>query len=48
MLENYSIYLPQYSIGERIYEKIGEICDAYGRSAVIIGGKTAMEKAGVP
>lgn len=45
MLENYSIYLPQYSIGERIYEKIGEICGAYGRSAVIIGGKTAMEKA---
>lgn len=46
MLENYSIFLPQYSIGNQVYEKIGEICTSCGKSAVIIGGKKALEAAG--
>lgn len=44
-LENYSISLPCYSIGNSVYEKIGEICSAAGNKIVCIGGKTAMSKA---
>lgn len=45
-MENYSVYLPSYSIGDAsVYKKIPEICGAYGKTAVVIGGKTAMEKA---
>ena len=41
-LENYEMYLPSYSIGDRIYDKIPEICLPFGKKAVIIGGKTAL------
>lgn len=44
-MENYSISLPSYSIGSRVYEKIGEICSPFGSKAVCIGGKTALNKA---
>ncbi|MBO5278212.1 MAG: iron-containing alcohol dehydrogenase family protein [Lachnospiraceae bacterium] len=44
-MENYDIYLPSYSIGTRIYDKIPEICSAYGKTAVIIGGRTALKAA---
>lgn len=43
-MENYSISLPSYSIGSKVYEKIGEICSPYGKKAVCIGGKTAISK----
>lgn len=43
-MENYSISLPSYSIGDRVYDKIGEICSPFGKKVVCIGGKTAMSK----
>jgi glycerol dehydrogenase len=43
-LENYSISLPSYSIGNNVYNKIGEICSPFGKKAVCIGGKTAISK----
>lgn len=43
-MENYSISLPSYSIGNRVYEKIGEICSPFGKKVVCIGGKTAIRK----
>ncbi len=41
-MENYSIYLPAYSIGPEVYSKIPEICSPYGRKAVAIGGHKAI------
>lgn len=40
-----SVYFPAYSIGEDVYDLIGPVCRPYGAQAVIIGGRTAMEKA---
>lgn len=39
------VCLPSYSIGEDCYEKIGYFARRYGKKAVVVGGKTAMEKA---
>lgn len=44
MMNGYSVALPQYSIGADCYEKIGYFARYYGKKAVVIGGKTAMEK----
>ncbi len=44
-MSEYSVFLPSYSIGEDVYKKIPEICKSYGKKAVVVGGKTAMEKA---
>lgn len=41
-MENTSIYLPSYSIGTDVLEKIGTVCGAYGKTAVCIGGKKAF------
>ncbi len=43
-MENYSISLPNYSIGNNVYEKISEICLPFGKKAICIGGKTAVSK----
>lgn len=43
-MSNYSVFLPSYSIGEDVYKEIPKICEPYGRKAVVVGGKTAMEK----
>ncbi len=43
-LNNYSITLPSYSIGDNVYSKIEQICSASGTKAVAIGGKTAISK----
>ncbi|MCC8072921.1 MAG: iron-containing alcohol dehydrogenase family protein [Clostridiales bacterium] len=43
-MENYSICLPSYSIGDSVYNKIGEICEPFGKSVICIGGKTAISK----
>ncbi len=40
-MENYSINLPSYSIGDNVYEKIPQICLPYGKKAVVIGGHKA-------
>ncbi len=44
-MENYSLHLPSYSIGEDVYQKIGEICTPFGTKAVVIGGEKAMAAA---
>lgn len=43
-MSSYSVFLPSYSIGEDAYREIPEICEPYGKKAVVIGGKTAMAK----
>jgi glycerol dehydrogenase len=44
-MDNYTMLMPNYSIGAEVYSKIGEYCTEYGKKAVIIGGKTALSKA---
>lgn len=45
-MESYSVYLPSYTIGGGdVYKKVPDICRAYGTKVVVIGGKTALEKA---
>lgn len=41
-MENYSLRLPAWSIGPDALMKLREICPAFGRAAVVIGGKRAM------
>jgi len=43
-MSNYSIFLPSYSVGADCYKEIPYVTRKYGKSAVVIGGKTAMEK----
>lgn len=38
-LENYEVHLPNYSIGDQIYDRIGPVCESYGKTVLIIGGK---------
>lgn len=44
-MDNYTMIMPNYSIGDDVYSKIGEFCSGYGKKAVMIGGKTALSKA---
>ena len=44
-LENYEVHLPNYSIGDKIYDKIGPVCESYGKTVLIIGGKRALAAA---
>ncbi len=44
-MKDYAVYLPAYSIGEHAYEQIAEVCGTYGQTAVLIGGKKALEAA---
>ena len=44
-MNNYNMTLPNYSIGEQAYQDIPRFCRKWGSRAVMIGGKTAMEKA---
>lgn len=39
-------YLPSYTVGVDAYKAVPEVTRRFGRTAVVIGGKTAMEKAG--
>ena len=39
---SYSVYLPNYSIGENCYKELPYVARNYGKKAVVIGGKTAM------
>ncbi len=39
---SYDIYLPSYSIGEDVYERVKEVCAGNGSRAVVIGGHRAM------
>ena len=42
---SHSLCLPNYSVGEDCYQKIGCYARHCGKKAAVIGGKTAMEKA---
>ena len=44
-MSHYSIFMPNYTIGEDPYQEIGRICRPYGTTAVAIGGHKAMEAA---
>ena len=44
MSHTYSEFLPSYSVGVDCYKAIPEIVKPYGKKAVAVGGKTAMEK----
>ena len=44
-LENYSVYMPSYSIGDGVYDRIGEVCSPFGHCGVIIGGERARQAA---
>ncbi len=44
-MTNYTVMLPDYSIGEHCYEKIGFVTRHFGKKVVLIGGKTALSKA---
>lgn len=44
-MKSQNIYLPNYSVGEECYKEVPFITRHYGKKAVAIGGKTAMEKA---
>ncbi|MEA4971946.1 MAG: iron-containing alcohol dehydrogenase family protein [Candidatus Metalachnospira sp.] len=41
---NYDMILPDYSIGESCYKSVPYWARRYGKKAVVIGGKTAIEK----
>ncbi len=43
-MKNYTVSLPSYTIGTDAYKSIPQECKFYGKTAVVIGGKTAMEK----
>lgn len=45
MSESYSVYLPNYTVGADCYKEIKNVTARYGKSAVLIGGKTALSKA---
>ena len=44
-MDNYSMFMPNYSIGNNVYDNITEICGLYGKTAVVIGGRKAMAAA---
>lgn len=41
------MHLPSYSIGDKIYNKISEICEPYGTKVIAIGGHKAIAAAKV-
>lgn len=42
---NYSVHLPSYSIGPDCYNEVPYITRFFGKTAVVLGGETAMAKA---
>lgn len=42
---NYTVTLPSYSVGIDCYKEIPWVTRHFGKKAVVVGGKTAMEKA---
>ncbi|MBR0411839.1 MAG: iron-containing alcohol dehydrogenase family protein [Eubacterium sp.] len=44
-MDNYTVYVPSYTVGETAYQKIPEYACLYGTKAVVIGGRKAMAAA---
>ena len=45
MFTNYTNCLPAWSVGPNCYEKVYGVVAKFGKSAAVIGGKTALSKA---
>ena len=45
MFTNYTNCLPAWSVGPDCYEKVYGVVSKFGKSAAVIGGKTALSKA---
>ncbi len=43
-MNNFTVNLPDYTIGNNVLEEIGSICQNYGKKILIIGGETALAK----
>ena len=43
-MNNYSVVLPSYSIGDNCLSLVEKICSGSGSKAVVVGGKTAVSK----
>lgn len=43
-MKSYHVFLPTYSVGTDCYKEIAWVTRKYGKKAVVIGGKTAIEK----
>lgn len=43
-MNNYHIFIPNYTVGADCYKEIPWVTRKYGKKAVVIGGKTAMKK----
>ena len=41
-MDNYTMLLPNYTIGAKCYDEICRFCAPYGKKAVIIGGHKAL------
>ena len=41
---NYNVYLPSYSVGTDCYKEIPNVARRFGKKAIVIGGRTAIEK----
>ena len=41
-MENYSITLPAWTVGEKALDKVVEICAPHGKTAALIGGRRAL------
>lgn len=46
MPKNYTVTLPHYSVGPSCYDELGQVTRFYGRTAAVVGGETALAKAG--
>ncbi|MFZ5967365.1 MAG: iron-containing alcohol dehydrogenase family protein [Bacillota bacterium] len=44
-MKNVTVRFPHYTVGENVLENIGSVVKSYGSKTLIIGGKTALEKA---
>jgi len=42
---SYTILFPNYTIGEKAFKEIPQVCRQYGKKIAVIGGKTALGKA---
>ena len=43
-LENYEVHLPSYSIGDHIYDKIGPVCESYGKTVLLADAHLKQRK----
>lgn len=44
-MSNYSIFMPNYTIGDQAYQNIPSVCRPYGTRIAVVGGKKAMAAA---